>query len=149
MTRPGNPNHQPYQTVTGRRDRDPVTCGCCGREASGLGYADDRRPIMWICTQCPPIAQEVYRMSPKALSIFENNACLDAAKAVAMEQAETILSALFDAGITDLSAMTREQFEAVVATMTSNGSLSAIAQSTLLAFAESMRRQAEDGKEPF
>lgn len=88
-------------------------------------------------------------MSPKALSIFENNACLDAAKAVAMEQVETILSALFDAGITDLAAMTREQFEGVVATMTTNGSLSAIAQSTLLAFAESMRRQAEDEKAPF
>lgn len=137
------------QPILGRRDKDPIVCACCGREARGLGFAEARRPIMWICESCPPIAAEVYRMSSKTLSIYENNACLDAANAVAEQQIETILTALYNAGVSDLAAMSREQFEGVMATMCADGSLCAIARATVLAFGDSIRSQAEAGKAPF
>ena len=88
-------------------------------------------------------------MSEKQLSVYENNACLDAANAVAEQQIEGILTALYDAGVSDLSAMSREQLEGVIATMTADGTLSGIARATVLAFGDSLRKQAEAGKVPF
>lgn len=137
------------QSIIGRREKDPVLCACCGREARGLGFADPRRPIMWICEQCPPIASEIYRMSNKTLSIYEGIACLEAAQAVASDQVEAILTALYNAGVSDLASMSREQFEGVVSTMSADGSLAGFARATVVEFGNSIRRQADAGKAPF
>ena len=57
-------------------------------------------------------------MSARQLSIIEAGACLDAAKAVAEQQVDAILTALFEAGVTDLAAMSRETLDGVIAGMT-------------------------------
>lgn len=137
------------QAIIGRREKDPIVCACCGREARGLGFAEPRRPIMWICESCPPIAAEIYRMSSKTLSIYENLACLEAAQAIASDQVEAILSALYNAGVSDLASMSREQFDGVVTTLCTDGTLSGFARAIVCEFGNSIRRQAEEAKAPF
>lgn len=83
-------------------------------------------------------------MSARQLSIIEAGACLDAAKAVAETQVDAILTALFDAGVTDLAAMSRETLEGVIETITADGTLSGIARATVLAFGDSVRRNANE-----
>lgn len=83
-------------------------------------------------------------MSARQLSIIEAGACLDAAKAVAEQQVDAILTALFDAGVTDLAAMSRETLDGVIAAMTDDGTLTGIARATVLAFGDSVRRNANE-----
>lgn len=141
----GNVTHQPYQPVIiGHRGGDPAACALCRREVKGLGFGEPRRPIMWICTDCVPHAEGFYRMTSRELSFIENRACLEAAQSVAGDQVETILIAMFNAGVTDLAAMSREQLDAIIDTMKQDGSLSSIARATVLAFGESIRRNANE-----
>lgn len=62
-------------------DPEPICCGVCRREATGLGYAPKGgKPILWLCEEldCISLGKAVFHMPPKSLTATENLALQDA-----------------------------------------------------------------------
>jgi Family of unknown function (DUF6511) len=55
-------------------DIEPVCCGVCMRQATGIGYAPKQgKPVLWLCqnTECISLGQTVFHMKPSTLSAYE------------------------------------------------------------------------------
>lgn len=135
--------------ILGKRN-DFDICGCCGRAASGVGYAArDKSPVLWVCEACVPVARKVSSMPEKSLSVYEKHAVVDATKAVMARQIEVVLSALWDAGIQSLADLTPEKLDTIMEKMTIDGEMNETTRDALLAFGASIRSQAGKGEAPF
>ncbi len=138
-----------------QRSKDPETCMACRRLAVGLGVHEPdewgksrRTKIAWICSPvCFPVTRTMITMKSNELIAIEKTACNEAARAVAEATLKEVMSAVWDAGVRDLSAATPEQVTHAVITL--NSALAAQVEAALIAFGASVKQQLADGVCPF
>lgn len=60
---------------------EPICCGVCRREATGIGYAPKLgKPVVWLCEEpeCISLGKAIFHMVPKTLTATEALALQDA-----------------------------------------------------------------------
>lgn len=104
---------------------EPADCFCCHRAATGIGIGDRFNP-KWLCVECALLAKDIREV--KKFSVYEDRA-VDEAGADAGNYLDSI-------GITDLSALSQNQWRAFIKKM-------------IFGFGASLRRQVREGRAPF
>ncbi|MGL4296928.1 MAG: hypothetical protein ACRCTG_14545 [Aestuariivirga sp.] len=135
--------------ILGRKSIHEI-CGCCGVQADGIGYAPaDRKPVLWVCNECLPIARGVYSMTARNMSVFEKTALSEATKATMESQVEAVLAGLWAAGIRNLSDLSPEKLDETLERITLDGALMEAVRQGILAFGDSIRKQCGENQAPF
>lgn len=123
-------------------------CAVCARRSAGLGYAPaDRKPVLWVCDDCLPLAREAYAM--RKFDAFENIALTDAVKATADEQIGAVVEAIWASGVQTLADLSPEKFSEVVERLVLDGALHEATRKGIMAFGDSIRKQCSENKAPF
>ena len=102
--------------MTRQFDPDPVCCGVCRREATGLAYVPPSRwkketPFFWLCDDpaCISLGKTVFQMTEKQLSAHEGFALHEAG-----QDAGAYLESI---GKTDLADMTEIEWHCFLSTV--------------------------------
>lgn len=138
--------------IIGKKTKEPVICMCCARRASALCVGPiDKGPVAWVCDdyECIAGARRMLKMPPRQLDAYEVYALADAADATAYDILVMYMSAMWDAGVTDLEKATPEQVQSATDSVLRSGELGQKLRNVFAAFREGVQKRIFGNEAPF
>lgn len=135
--------------LAGAKGANHALCGVCAREAMQIAYmpSNDFKRALWTCPECVKLLRDTYNMPPATLSEYESRALFAAAKKAAPDLIDAILTALWDKGVTDLSALSSETVDEIRENPPDE--IKAAVTDALLTYAATMRAEIGSHNPPF
>jgi len=141
------------QRLLGHTSDVPALCTVCSRASVGIGVPISRSgPFAgWVCDDpvCFEVIKPVMHTPPKSLTALESIAVASAAGAVVEDVSRAVLSALWQAGIDNISEITDEQFAAALSNLAAEPAFAEAARTMLIEYAETVRTNVDNYVAPF
>ena len=135
-----------------RRSDDPTTCMACGRHAHSIGVAKPRAPVTtWTCDnpECLKATKDLIMATTADFDAIEARALDAVAKVKAESILQTCLEACFEAGATDLSALTADQVTLALDGLIVSGALQSALKDATVGVGDCIRADVTNGEPPF
>jgi hypothetical protein len=135
-----------------RRSDDPTTCMCCGRRAASIGVAKPRAPVTtWTCdnSKCIQGTKGLLMATTADFDIIERRALDTVAKDMVETLLQRAMTAMMQAGATDLTALTIEQVDMAMDGFFVSGEMHGLVKDLILAFGDAMRADLASNAPPF
>ena len=139
-------------TIIGKKTKEPEMCMHCGRRAYALCVGPiDKGPVAWVCDdyECIAGARRMLKIKPRDLDAYEIYALADAAREKSRAMLTLFMSAMWDAGATDLEKATPEQIQAAAESVCRNGELGQELRGVFAAFRDGVTKRVFGNEAPF
>lgn len=138
--------------LLGRRDKEPICCGVCGRQAGPNGHvAFNRKDIVWLCDdgECWTAATRIYKMPAKQLSRYEEIAITEGVKKSVDALLTSVLNEVWSAGVRNLDDLDGPKFAKIASAFAESADTQQSIKSFLEGYGESVKAQVCAGDPPF